>query len=183
MSYLFVGIDPGSHCGWAVLDEQGQRHGSGTWDLVGSRFEGGGMRFLRLRGYLQRLLDDCAGHLVAVGVEEVHQHEGTDAAHIYGGILAQITSLCEERQVPYLGIPVATIKAYATGKGNAGKEQVVAAAQQQWDRVVDDDNEADALWVGESLRRELGFGGADAPPIGGRTRKRAKGARKHNEAP
>ena len=46
----------------------------------------------------------------------------------------------------YAGVPVATIKKHATGKGNAGKDLVIAAMRA---RGFDpgDDNEADALAI------------------------------------
>lgn len=41
-----LGIDPGTSCGWAILDDGG-RVASGVWDLSPKRFEGGGMRYIR----------------------------------------------------------------------------------------------------------------------------------------
>ena len=46
--------------------------------------------------------------------------------------------------VPYQGVPVGTIKRFATGKGNAGKEAVIAAMRARGFAPADD-NEADAL--------------------------------------
>ena len=46
---------------------------------------------------------------------------GTDAAHVYGGFLATLTSWCEQRAIAYQGVPVGTIKRFITGKGNADK--------------------------------------------------------------
>jgi hypothetical protein len=63
----------------------------------------------------------------AVYFEEVRRHLGVDAAHVYGGLLATLTAWCERHQIPYQGVPVGTIKRHATGKGNAGKAEVIAA--------------------------------------------------------
>jgi len=145
-----IGIDPGTACGWAVLrEEDGERVASGVWDLRPRRHEGGGMRYLRVRRYLRELLE--AYPPVEVAYEEVRAHLGVDAAHVYGGIVAAVTGLCEEVEVPYEGVPVATIKRTATGKGNAAKPAVKAAAVTRWGEVADD-NEADALWVAEVAR-------------------------------
>lgn len=46
----------------------------------------------------------------------------------------------------YQGVPVATIKKHATGKGNAGKEEMIAAAKARGHQPTDD-NEADALAI------------------------------------
>ncbi|MEN6536480.1 MAG: hypothetical protein ABFD89_22685 [Bryobacteraceae bacterium] len=143
-----LGIDPGTHCGWAVRGTNGEMT-AGVWQLKGGRHEGGGMRFVRLRLYLRQVL--LAHDIDMVFYEEVRRHKGVDAAHIYGGIIAVISSLCEEDEIPYAGIPVGRIKQQATSKGNANKEAMVAAAEAQWpDAVIEDDNEADARWIAET---------------------------------
>jgi Holliday junction resolvasome RuvABC endonuclease subunit len=76
--------------------------------------------------------------------EEVRRHAGVDAAHAYGGFMGQLTAWCEHHQIPYQGVPVGTIKKHATGKGNASKEDMIAAARRQGFDPADD-NEADAL--------------------------------------
>jgi Holliday junction resolvasome RuvABC endonuclease subunit len=80
----------------------------------------------------------------AIYFEEVRRHLGVDAAHVYGGLLATLTAWCEHHQIPYQGVPVGTIKRHATGKGNAGKAEVIAAMK-ALGHPVTDDNEADAL--------------------------------------
>jgi crossover junction endodeoxyribonuclease RuvC len=157
-----LGIDPGTNCGWALLETNmpgapfaGPIHrASGVWGLKGGRHEGGGMRFVRLRKYLRDLLD--AMPVDAVAYEEVRRHMGTDAAHIYGGVVATLTEVCEERSLPYTGIPVGTVKRRATGKGGADKAAMIAAARAAWPLAcVDDDNHADALWIAASALYEL----------------------------
>ena len=150
-----LGIDPGTNCGWALLDPKGARIMSGTWDLKPRRHEGGGMRYLRVRRLLAEILATPAG-VMAVGYEEVRRHAGTDAAHVYGGIVAVISSVCEERCVPYMAIPVGTVKKTATGRGNADKLAMIEAAMGKWAlATITDDNEADALWIAECTRSEV----------------------------
>ena len=150
MTGSILGLDLGTACGWAVLNANGDRRASGTWNLAPRRFEGAGMRWVRLGTLLGELLDANPGAVLAV--EEVRHHAGTDAAHLYGGALAVVQRVCEERQVPYAGIPVATVKRVATGKGNADKAAMVAAALHRWGAVADD-NDADALWIAETWRQ------------------------------
>ena len=69
---------------------------------------------------------------------------GVDAAHAYGGFLGQLTAWCEQRAIPYQGVPVGTLKKHATGKGNADKAAMIAAMQAKGFHPADD-NEADAL--------------------------------------
>jgi len=141
-----LAIDPGSKCGYAVMLD-GEPIASGVWDLSARRHEGGGMRFLRLRTYLDSVR--FAGQLDAVFYEEVRRHLGTDAAHIYGGTVAMISAWCEEQRIPYQGIPVGTIKKTATGKGNSNKDAMMASAIKRWpSQYIRDDNQADALWIG-----------------------------------
>jgi hypothetical protein len=78
--------------------------------------------------------------------EEVRRHAGTDASHIYGGLMATLTSWAELRGVPYQGTPVGTIKRHATGKGNAPKAAMIAAARARGFSPADD-NEADAIAI------------------------------------
>jgi Holliday junction resolvasome RuvABC endonuclease subunit len=151
---VILAIDPGTHCGWAVRSMSGALV-SGEWDLRGGRFEGGGMRFIHLRKYLLNVLDAVKPDLVAY--EEVRRHMSTDAAHCYGGIIAHIQQICEEQGVPYLGIPVGTIKKHATGKGSSDKLALVAAANIRWpDKKysLKDNNEVDARWIAETAAKE-----------------------------
>ena len=136
-----LALDLGTTLGWA-LRFSGQAM-SGTEHFRVGRFEGGGMRYLRF----VRWLDDLwrfAGQPSTVYFEEVRRHRGVDAAHVYGGFLAQLTAWCERHGVPYQGVPVGTIKKFATGKGNADKAAMIQAAK-RWGHRPEDDNEADAL--------------------------------------
>jgi len=150
-----TGIDPGTNCGWAVLSLDGARVASGTWDLKPRRHEGGGMRYVRVQRLLGELLDTYP-MTTTVAYEEVRRHSGTDAAQIYGGIVAMVGAVCEARRMPYAGVPVGTAKKHATGKGNAGKPAMIEACKLQWNHDVGDaDDEADALWMAETYRAGL----------------------------
>lgn len=103
------------------------------------------MRFLRFRRWLEQL-DLEAGLFEAVFFEEVRRHAGTDAAHVYGGLLGVLTAWCEEYLVAYQGVPVGTIKRFVTGKGNADKAAMVDAIRAKGFSPTDD-NEADAIAI------------------------------------
>ena len=91
----------------------------GITELSGAElcFDGGGMRYLRFTNWLTEL-DRLSGPIAAIWFEEVRRHAGTDAAHVYGGLMATLTAWAELRGVPYAGVPVGTIKRHATGKGH-----------------------------------------------------------------
>jgi hypothetical protein len=118
-------------------------HQSGTASFKPGRFEGGGMRFVRFRRWLNELAA-AHGPFTQVAFEEVRRHAATDAAHVYGGLMATLTAWCEENSVPYEGVPVGTIKKHWTGKGNANKDAMIAEAVRRGQSPVDD-NEADAM--------------------------------------
>lgn len=137
---MILALDLGTKTGWATIGPTGAVK-SGTQSFAQGKFAGGGQRFLAFRRWLDA---NFAGSTTEVVFEAVRRHIGTDAAHIYGGLLALLTAWCEEREIPYEGVPVGTIKKHATGRGNAKKHEMIAAAQARGYEPKDD-NEADAL--------------------------------------
>lgn len=142
MTAVILALDLGTTTGWALRPTNGPI-AHGWMSLKGGRYEGGGMRYLRFSRWLHEIYG-TAGDINAVYFEEVRRHASTDAAHVYGGLMATLTAWCESRNIPYQGVPVGTIKKHATGKGNAGKDDILAAMQ-ALGHPVSDDNEADAL--------------------------------------
>ena len=139
-----LALDLGSKTGWALWQRDGTIT-SGTAEFRPSRFEGGGMPFLRFLGWLDEV-QQFAGPVERIVFEEVRRHLGTTAAHAYGGFLAHLTAWCEKRAIPYQGVPVGTIKRHATGKGNANKQAVIQAMKAKGYHPGDD-NEADGLAI------------------------------------
>lgn len=136
-----LALDLGTVTGWAVALGKTATI-SGTQNLKPSRFESSGTRFLKLVALLERLYESTPLDLVVV--EEVRRHAGTDAAHVYGGLLAHVQTWCENRGVEYRSESVGTIKQFITGKGNAPKDAVMAAVRAIGYEPADD-NEADAI--------------------------------------
>ena len=99
-----LALDLGSTTGWAIRNSR-CRILHGTAEFRPTRFEGGGMRYLRFVKWLDQTLE-VTGGIDAVYFEEVRRHIGTDAAHVYGGLLATLTAWCEEHSLPYQGVPV-----------------------------------------------------------------------------
>ena len=139
-----LALDLGTTTGWAIRGYDGLIT-SGTVSFKPSRYDGGGMRYLRFTNWLTEI-DRLSGPIHAIYFEEVRRHAGTDAAHVFGGLLAVLTSWGELRGVPYQGVPVGTIKRHATGKGNANKDAMIAAARKRGFNPADD-NEADAIAI------------------------------------
>ena len=135
-----LSLDLGQRTGWAL-----RLPGtvvSGMAEFRPRRFEGGGMPYLRFRGWLVEM--HASNHLDIIVFEEVAAHKGTAAAHWDGGFVGIVTSWAEELSIPYQGVPVGTIKRHTTGKGNCNKAAMIAAVRALGYEPIDD-NEADAL--------------------------------------
>ena len=86
-----LALDLGTTTGWALRAHDGLIT-SGTVSFRPSRYDGGGMRYLRFTNWLTEL-DQLSGPIAAIWYEEVRRHVGTDAAHVYGGLMATLTAL------------------------------------------------------------------------------------------
>jgi Holliday junction resolvasome RuvABC endonuclease subunit len=160
---IVLGIDPGTACGWAVVRMPGYHVlAGGTWQIEQGRFEGAGMKFLRLRKWFHEVLE--VEHPDLVAIEEIPNRsrmEGTAAAHLYGGITSVLHMACDEIGVDYCGIPVATWKRIATGTGNANKELAKIAAERHWPMATTwGQDQVDATWIAVTAAMELGGGDA-----------------------
>jgi hypothetical protein len=142
--YSFLALDLGTTTGWALRSHD-RLITSGTASFRPGRFDGGGMRYLRFTNWLTEI-DRLSGPIAAIWFEEVRRHAGTDAAHVYGGLMATLWTWAELRGVPYSGVPVGTIKKHATGRGNAPKQAMIDAARARGFSPADD-NEADAISI------------------------------------
>lgn len=68
-------------------------------------------------------------------------------AYISGQLHGIMKRLCLRNKVPFVVVPPATLKAYATGKGNADKTAMAVAALKRSGREFADDNQTDASWL------------------------------------
>jgi len=136
---MIIAFDLGTKTGFAAYS----RHTgivSGVKDFSTKRTEGAGMRYLKFK----RWLDSIKDGIEEVYYEEVKRHAGTQAAHVYGAFQGALMAWCEENNIPYESVPVGVIKKSWSGKGNSGKEEMIAEAIKRGFNPVDD-NQADAL--------------------------------------
>lgn len=78
----------------------------------------------------------------ARGVNKAH-------AEVLFGMTGILKALAYDRDIQMVGFGQATVKKALTGKGNALKPEMVAAAKQRWPELgITTDDEADALGVG-----------------------------------
>ncbi|MGV9756980.1 Holliday junction endonuclease [Streptomyces tricolor] len=78
-------------------------------------------------------------------IEDLPTH--AKSAGITGMVHGAVRTVLMELGVPYVLITPATLKAYATGKGNADKTAMAIAALKRAGREFTDDNQCDAWWL------------------------------------
>jgi hypothetical protein len=147
-----LAIDPATACGWA--------HSTGpvwgTWDLSIRSDESSGMRLIRFTGKLREIYRD-------VGIDVIVYEGATVAGSTKGNLNgfklidrlgAQIMVFAEEMGgIECRPYNLGQIKSFA---GCRKKDEMVAAAQARWGPGVEDDNQADALWLLALAQRDLG---------------------------
>lgn len=147
-----LAIDPGRKCGWALFEDGITE--SGVMDFSLKRGESQGMVFVRFNAWLKKMV---AHHLPEVIIYEMPHHRGGPATQLLYGMTTRIQERCDLCNVEYTAIHSATLKKYATGKGNAKKNVMLRSAETHWPgRNIQDDNEADALWMMEYGKEEFG---------------------------
>ena len=85
-----LALDLGTTTGWALRGHDGLIT-TGTVSFRPGRYDGGGMRYLRFTNWLTEL-DRLSGPVGELYFVEVRRHVATDAAHVFGGLLAVLTS-------------------------------------------------------------------------------------------
>jgi Holliday junction resolvasome RuvABC endonuclease subunit len=72
---------------------------------------------------------------------------GAHGAAALGMVQGVVRAELKDRGVPYVLVTAATLKAYATGKGNSDKSAMILAAYKRSGREFKDNNQCDAFWL------------------------------------
>ena len=144
-----LAFDLSSNVGWAFTDNAAGFSRTtvvfGSENFAKARGESMGMRYLRFRSWLEVMGEQCKP-LDLVAYELVTGNRSHRASIIYGAFQSQLLTWCEQQGIQYMGLLPADIKRHATGKGNANKVAMIAAAEALgYHLEPDDDDEADAL--------------------------------------
>jgi Holliday junction resolvasome RuvABC endonuclease subunit len=84
-------------------------------------------------------------------------------AGISGMVQGAVRVALQDLGVPYVTVPPATLKKYATGSGVATKTAMAIAALKRCSREFANDNECDAFWLRAMGMDALGWKLADLP--------------------
>jgi crossover junction endodeoxyribonuclease RuvC len=167
---LILGIDPSlTATGVAVLCTEADIHGHdhGTWQVTTIRSKPNGADY---RSSLRRM-EKIATDLVDWVHIRAMQDEGPDLVIIEGPAFSKNNGMAHERAGLWwriyeraldYAVPVLIVKPnvrakYATGRGNAGKDEVMLSASRRYaDADITDNNNADAAVLAAMGARYLG---------------------------
>lgn len=141
-----LALDLGTYCGWASCGLDGKLvYGTERFPI---RSAGPGARWAEFRAWLSRQIAERQIDVVYFEDVKAHGPGQVIAAHTYGGFLSMAQMVCAQHNVRMVGVGVGTVKKAWTGKGNAKKAEMIAAAHAKGFRIADhEDDTADALAI------------------------------------
>lgn len=119
----------------------------------------GDARLLSIVDEVARAVDGRSIDLVVI--EDLPTH--ARAAGITGMVHGAVRAWLLRHDVPYALVTPATLKKFATGKGNADKSAMAVAAYKRLGRELADDNGVDSLWLRAAGMDHLGHPLAPMP--------------------
>lgn len=144
-----LGLDLASNCGATFCDiipgqpvKSAQLIG-GQWDLSVGNHDTNSLRYVRLKQFLAITAPDLVFYeeVKFVGAMPPGMAKtsltalvarAVSGAQVVHGLSAVLTTWCEERDIPCEAVPIGTLKKYATGKGNANKEDIIRACNEKF---------------------------------------------------
>ena len=146
-----LSLDLATKTGWGTLFNGVMSSGVQEFGL--RRGESAGMRFLRFRAWLSKMAEYAPGKIDLIVFEQAH-HRGGAATQLCVGLVTDVLAFAADIGAETMPVHTGTLKKYATGKGNAGKPEMIQAAVLRGHRPQDD-NEADACMLLEYAMEEL----------------------------
>jgi Holliday junction resolvasome RuvABC endonuclease subunit len=140
---LLIGLD-------LSLTGTGMSDGDRTWLIrsAGKKDDDLAKRIVRLRKIRAEVVMHCEG--VQLVVVEGPSY-GTNSGHMHdrSGLWWLVVQALAHRGIAVAEVAPATLKAYATGKGNGPKGAMIEAAARRLPHIETggDDNRADAVWL------------------------------------
>lgn len=141
-----IGIDPSlTATGIAVTDTT---TGSIYTDTITTKNSGNGIheRLIRFGAIGARLIDHLPNHQALAVIEGPAYASNGAGTWDRAGLWWTITRVLDAYEIPTIEVPPATRARYATGRGNASKDEVLIAAVRRYPQAdITDNNQADAV--------------------------------------
>lgn len=164
--HTILALDMATSTGWALRDSLGHVT-SGVQTFALGRGESAGMRFLRFSRWLDEVARDPLPTSMSLGLKgdnainregrpdviafERAHHRGGAATEVGVGLMTHLLSFAAHFKIETAPVHTATLKKHATGRGNAKKPDMIAAALARWPHRAQfgklGDDEADALLI------------------------------------
>lgn len=141
-------LDLGTKCGWSVKTPDSLHYG--CFVSKDKKEQNLGQRFHNFEQFLEKIIEKyelAKDPIEQICYEDVKNHKGVYAAHIYGGFQSILMKIAYEHNIPLFGYPVTTIKKHVACSGTASKAEMIKAINTVYKLDVTDDNTADALGV------------------------------------
>lgn len=141
-----LALDIATKTGWKT------ETASGVWDLKPNRGESEGMRVVRFKSKVREMIE-----MEGITLISYERPAGMHKASIMvaSEMVGVLKDLCIEKGIDLACYSAPQIKKFATGKGNAGKDQMIAAAVRSGFNPADD-NEADAIHLFFLTKSDVG---------------------------
>ena len=135
-----LALDIATHCGYYSV------HESGTWNFTEGKRRNDNKQHLAFK---ETLTDFVLKH----GIRRIVAEDVSVNKHFFdmrklSEFRGVLLCVCDEVNLPEPEfINPKGLKKFATGNGNAGKQEMMQAYTQRFNRTPVDDNEADAFWL------------------------------------
>lgn len=132
-----LALDIATVTGWCT------KTASGIWDFTPKKNESKGMRLVRFKAKVEEL---CALEKITLIAFEQIAIYGKYPNTVGIEMVGVLKLFCEEKGINFTSYMPTQIKAFATGRGGASKDEMLSTAR-AYRSTVTDDNEADAYFL------------------------------------
>lgn len=135
-----LALDIATHCGYYSV------HESGTWNFTEGKRRNDNKQHLAFK---ETLTDFVLKHDIRrIVAEDVSVNKHFFDMRKLSEFRGVLLCVCDELNLPEPEfINPKVLKKFTTGNGNAGKQEMMQAYTQRFNRTPVDDNEADAFWL------------------------------------